>query len=127
MPEVAPNPSKLSFAVGTMVAATFTLILGMQSITWARMTSRMLHDVEEYPHAAVPWQQIAWTRDTPLYHWGTTAYVFVLEGRKPHHLLLSAKEDEAAHQIAFTNEIPPKIPLSFFTPVSPMPGRSGWF
>jgi hypothetical protein len=121
------HPTKLPLIVGTLVAMTFTLILGMQSITWARLTSRMLRDVQAYPQAAVPWQQIAWARDTPLYHWGTTSYVFVLEGRKPQHLLLDANEKLAADQLKFTNEIPPMIPLSPFTPISPMPGPGGWF
>jgi len=126
-PDVEQRSSRLGLTIGSLVAATFALIIGIQSITWARLTSRMLHDVEAWPKAAVPWQQIAWTRDTPLYHWGTTSYVFVLEGRKPRRLLLDASDTIAAGQLELTNETPPVIPLSPFTPVSPMPGPGGWF
>ena len=77
----AGSKSKLPLVVGSLVAGTFALILGMQSITWSRLTRHLMRDVESYPQAAVPWRQVAWNRDTPLYHWGTACYVFVLEGR----------------------------------------------
>jgi hypothetical protein len=76
----------------------------------------------------VPWDVAAgWAKDTPLYHWGTAAYVFVLEGRRPRHLVLDPDPEGVRKQLDALDSNPPAIPLSWFTPVNPAPGPGGWF
>jgi hypothetical protein len=123
----ANGNTRLGALVGECVALTFLLVLSIQSIGWVRLTRQMIHDVESYRATIVPWSRIAWTHDTPLYHWGTTSYVFVLEGRKPLKLVLDPDESDVHEQLKMLDQIPPKIPLSWFTPISPVPGPAGWF
>jgi hypothetical protein len=122
-----PAASALSRVIGIGVAGTFALVLSVQCTVWARLTHRMINDVESYPAALVPWDRINWSKDTAIAHWGTTSYVFVLEGRTPRKLLLDRKPAEAEAQTAMLFNMPPKIPLAWFTPVPPAPGPGGWF
>jgi len=117
----------LNLVIGCGVAAVFALVLSVQSIVWVRLTRHLQHDVESYPRTIVPWSQIAWTHDTALYHWSTTAYVFVLESRQPRRLLLDPDSANAVAQLAMVHSDPPSIPLSWFTPMPPTPGPAGWF
>jgi hypothetical protein len=119
--------ARIGMAVGAWVAMVFALILSIQSIVWTRLTRRLMRDVESYPATIVPWSRIAWTHDTPLYHWGTTPYVFVLEGRTPRRLVLDPYESGVRQQLEMLAQTPPKIPLSWFTSISPIPGPAGWF
>jgi hypothetical protein len=123
----AEKGARIEPFVGVWVATTFALILSIQSVVWMQLTRRLMRDVDPYPKAIVPFSHISWTRDTPLYHWGTTPYVFVLEGRAPKRLVLDPDDSDATKQIEMLNQIPPKIPLSWFTPISPIPGPAGWF
>ena len=119
--------SGLARAVGISVAATFTVVLSIQCIVFARLTQRMMNDVEAYPGALVPWERIAWSKDTAVSHWGSTSLVFVREGRVPRKLLLDRNPGEAKKQEEMLFEMPPRIPLAWFTPVAPTPGPGGWF
>jgi hypothetical protein len=123
----APSDNRLPWAIGISVAGTFALILSIQSIVWARLTHRLMADVESYPAALVPWSQIAWSKDTAITHWGTTSYIFVLEGRVPRKLLLDKNPAYAKRQTDLLFASPPTVPLAWFTPVSPAPGPGGWF
>jgi hypothetical protein len=126
--EPSPDDSRrLSKFVGTCVALSFCLIISIQSMVWVRLTRHLFNDVESYPATIVPWSRVSWTRDTPLYHWGTTPYVFVLEGQKPRRLLLDPDESDVREQLRMLEQVPPRIPLSWFTPISPIPGPAGWF
>lgn len=122
--DIAHRPA---FRVGFVVAATFAIVLSIQSIVWMRLTRRLMRDVETYPAAIVPWRTISWTADTALYHWGTASYVFVLEGRTPRHLVLDPEEPDSRKQLVILEQKPPAIPLSSFTAVKPTPGPAGWF
>lgn len=113
--------------VGYLVAATFALVLSIQSVAWLGLTRHLLRDVERYPAAIVPWKAISWTQDTALYHWGTASYVFVLEGRTPKHLVLDPLPDDSEKQLQALRANPPKVPLASFTPINPAPGPAGWF
>ncbi|HEY8749025.1 MAG TPA: hypothetical protein VIM11_13670, partial [Tepidisphaeraceae bacterium] len=117
----------VSRTIGIGVAGTFALVLSIQCIVWARLTHRMINDVESYPSALVSWDRISWSKSTAIAHWGTTSYVFVLEGRIPTKLLLDQQPSEAQTQSAMLFDIPPSIPLAWFTPVPPTPGPGGWF
>ena len=118
---------RFSSLIGSSVALTFALVLSIQSLVWMSLTQRLIHDVEVYPRTIVPFSQIDWVREGPLYHWGTTSYIFVLEGRKPSKFVLDPDPKDARDQLKMLSSIPPQIPLSWFTPVSPLPGRQGWF
>jgi hypothetical protein len=125
-----PSPSrdlKLPSIVGFSVAVTFAVILSTQSIVWVRLTRHLMRDGESYPQAVVPWSRVSWDRETPLYHWGTTSYVFVLEGRTPRKLLLEPTPEGAAKQLELVNSLPPLVPLWSFTPIPPTPGPAGFF
>lgn len=113
--------------VGLCTAFIFLVVLSIQSVVWIRLTRHLVQDVESYPATIVPWSRIAWTRDTPLYHWGTTPFIFVLEGAKPHRLVLDPDQSDADQQLRMVDQVPPRIPLSWFTPISPVPGPAGWF
>jgi hypothetical protein len=113
--------------VGYLMAATFAVVLSIQSVVWVHLTRRLMRDVETYPAAIVPWRTIAWTQDTALYHWGTASYVFVLEGQSPRHLVLDPEQTDSRKQFDILNQQPPAIPLSSFTAVKPTPGPAGWF
>ena len=113
--------------IGWMTAATFALVLSIQSLVWRNLTRHLMRDVESYPQAVVPWSRINWTKDSPLYHWGTTSYVFVLEGKAPRKLVLDPDDSNAARQLEMVRGTPPKIPLSWFTPINPKPGPGEWF
>jgi hypothetical protein len=119
--------TKIASVIGSWVAFTFCLILSIQSVVWISLTRRLVRDVESYPATIVPWSRISWTRDTPLYHWGTTSYVFVLEGQSPRKLVLDPDEADVRQQLQMLKQVPPRIPLSWFTPISPVPGPAGWF
>jgi hypothetical protein len=123
----APETPSAATATGYLVAGTFAIVLSIQSIVWLGMTRRLMNDVERSPTAVVPWSAISWTQDTALFHWGTASYVFALEGREPHHLVLDPYPEDSAKQWAILRRNPPAIPLSSFTPVSPEPGPAGWF
>jgi hypothetical protein len=125
---VGPTPTRSPvLLVGYLVAATFAVILSIQSVIWLRLTRHLLRDVEPYPRAIVPWNAISWTADTALYHWGTASYVYVLEGRVPRHLMLDPLAPDSEKQLAMLRANPPMIPLASFTPVDPNPGPAGWF
>jgi hypothetical protein len=113
--------------VGYVVAATFAVVLSIQSVVWMRLTRHLMQDVETYPAAIVPWRTISWTADTALYHWGTASYVFALEGRTPRHLVLDPEKPDSDKQRAILDQHPPAVPLSSFTAVKPTPGPAGWF
>ena len=113
--------------VGYLVAGTFAIVISIQSICWLKMTRRLSHDVEASAQPIVPWSAIAWTADTAMYHWGTTSYVFVLEGQTPRHLVLDPDREDADKQMRMLLADQPKVPLSWFTPVSPYAGPGGWF
>ena len=126
-PSTASNKIEIGAMAGAWTAFIFLLVLSIQSVVWVKLTRRLFQDVESYPATIVPWSRIAWTRDTPLYHWGTTPYIFVLEGAKPRRLVLDPDEYDAEQQLRMLDEVPPRIPLSWFTPISPVPGPAGWF
>ena len=113
--------------IGYGVACTFAVVLTLQSVRWARITRRLMRDVEQYPSAIVPWSAVEWATGTPLQHWGPTSFVFVLEGRQPRRLLLEFNPEARRAQLDTLRRRPPRIPLSPFTPVSPWPGPTGWF
>jgi hypothetical protein len=117
----------LARAVGISVAATFMVVLSIQSIVFARLAHRLMIDVESCPTTLVPWERIGWSRNTAVSHWGSTSLVFVREGRVPHKLLLDKGEAEARKQREMLIRVPPRVPLAWFTPVAPTPGPGGWF
>jgi hypothetical protein len=124
----AHNWVRVRLPVGFAVAGVFALVLSIQSIVWVRLTHRLMHEVETYPAAVVPWDDVGqWAKDTPLYHWGTASYVFVLEGRQPRKLVLDPDPGDVEKQLDMIYGNPPAVPLSWFTPVSPDPGPAGWF
>jgi hypothetical protein len=122
-----PTEEHVSPAVGIggAVALTFAIVLSLQSIAWVRLTERLKRDVESNSQAIVPWQDIAWTQDTAMFHWGTASYVFVLEGRTPRHLVLDPYSEDSGKQIKAISD--GAMPLASFTPVNPAPGPAGWF
>ena len=127
-------PSPIAFAVtgltrtmGMGAAVIFTAVLSVQSLVFKHLADRMLRDVEASPTALVPWDTIAWSKDTAVSHWGSTSYVFVREGRLPRKLLLDKNPAEAEKQVGMMFDVPPRIPLAWFTPVPPTPGPAGWF
>jgi hypothetical protein len=122
-----PRISSLSRLVGYGVAGSFAVVLGIQSILWLRLTNHLIHDVEQYPSAVVPWSAIPWAIGTPLEHWGTSSYVFVREGRVPRRLLLDPNPVAARHQLDMLHQSPARVPLSPFTPARRWPGPTGWF
>ena len=117
----------LSRAVGISVAAIFTVVLSVQCMVFKRLADRMVRDVEACPTALAPWEAIAWSKDTAVSHWGSTSYVFVREGRVPRKLLLDRNPVEAKKQTEMLFDMPPRVPLAWFTPVPPTPGPGGWF
>lgn len=120
--------TRLRLPVGFAVATVFAVVLSIQSIVWVGLTRRLMKEVESYPAALVPWDEVGqWARDTPLYHWGTASYVFVLEGRQPRKLVLDPEPGAVEKQLEMIDGNPPTVPLSWFTPVSPDPGPGGWF
>jgi len=117
----------LTRAIGIGVAANFAVVLSIQSLVFKRLADRMVSDVESSATAVVPWDTIAWSKDTAVSHWGSTAYIFVREGRVPRKLLLDKNPTEAEKQLEMMFQTPPRIPLAWFTPVPPTPGPGGWF
>ena len=127
-PSLAHDWVRVRLPVGFSVAAVFAVVLSIQSIVWVRLTHRLMKEVESYPAALVPWDEVGqWAKDTPLYHWGTASYVFVLEGRQPRKLVLDPDPGDVEKQLDMIYGNPPAIPLSWFTPISPDPGPAGWF
>ena len=126
-PRMDSSGLELPMVVGVSVAATFFVILSIQSIIWVRLTRHLMRDLESDPATIVPWSRVSWDRNTAMYHWGTTSYVFVLEGRTPRKLLLEPTPEGAAKQLDLVNSLPPLIPLWSFTPIPPTPGPAGFF
>ena len=119
---------RVRLPIGLAVTGVFAIVLSVQSIVWVRLTHHLVRSVETYPRALVPWDDVAqWAKDTPLYHWGTTSYVFVLEGRQPRKLVLDPEPGGVESQLRIIDGNPPRVPLSWFTPVDPEPGPAGWF
>ena len=117
----------LSRGIGIGVAAIFAVVLSVQCVVFKRLADRMVKDVEACPTATVAWERIAWSKDTAVSHWGSTSYIFVREGRVPRKLLLDKNPVEAGKQQEMMFDVPPRIPLAYFTPVAPTPGPGGWF
>jgi len=129
LPTSRPNidAARPRMLIGYGVACTFAVVLTLQSVRWSRLTRHLLRDVERYPSAVVPWSAVNWATGTPLQHWGTTSYLFVLEGREARRLLLDFNPVARRAQLDTLRRQPPRIPLSPFTPVSAWPGPTGWF
>jgi hypothetical protein len=113
--------------IGGLVAAVFAVVLSIQSVVWLKLTRHLMTDLRQQSAAVVPWSAVSWAGGTPLDHWGTASFVYVLEGQKPRHILLDHNWMNAAQQLAILHAQPPRVPLSPFTPISPDPGPAGWF
>jgi hypothetical protein len=114
-----------AIGIGGAVAFTFAIVLSLQSIAWVRLTERLKSELASDSRAIIPWEDIAWTQDTAMFHWGTASYVFVLEGRIPRHLVLDPYSRDSDKQIKAISQ--GAMPLASFTPVNPAPGPAGWF
>jgi len=120
--------ARVRLPVGLAVTGVFAIVLSVQSVVWVLLTRHLMREVEAYPRAVVPWDDVAhWAHDTPLYHWGTASYVFVLEGRQPRRIVLDPDPGGVEKQLEMIYGNPAMIPLSWFTPVAPEPGPAGWF
>jgi len=127
VPSQAIEPSLgLRRPVGYAVACTFVLVLSIQSLVWLKLTHILMAKVASHPAGIVPWRDVAAGADgTAIDHWGTSSFVFVLEGRVPRHLLLD--HFAARQQLQVLRHNPPMIPLAPFTPIKPAPTSAGGF
>lgn len=110
-------------AVGLLLAATFAIVLGLQSTVWHRLGGRLMADVRRYPGAIVPESAIPYLANGPLDHWATADYVMAMQGKSPRQLLMDPRSEEHIY------DRPPKIPHWDFYPhpPDPAPGAMGWF
>jgi hypothetical protein len=109
--------------VGIMLAATFALVLGLQSATWSRLTDRLMYQVNHYDASAVvPYsaREVAWFRYTPLGHWGTGNYVSAMQGKTPARIFLDPLSEEEFRGSS------PRLEYYAASPEAP-PGPGGWF
>jgi hypothetical protein len=104
-----------------ILAITFSIVLCLQGTQWMGLSRRLMADVRAHPGAVVPPGVVQWARGTPLDHWGMLSLVMLHQGQAPAKLLL----DQQTIQVIFAD--PPAVPLSPFTPISPLPGPNGWF
>jgi hypothetical protein len=123
-----PSPITLSPLRGPLallLAATFAIVLGLQSTIWHHMTDRLMAEVMNYPNAVegciVPREAFPWMDGTPLDHWGVKGYVTFMQGKKPTRLLLEPEDEKAIYKD------PPQIPHWDFYKNPPQPGPTGWF
>ena len=64
----------------------FMTILTLQSLTWNRLTRRLLGDLQN--GGCISFADLPWLADTPMNHWSTASYAIDLQGRAPHSLVL---------------------------------------
>jgi hypothetical protein len=123
-PRAAEQPSEaraLRGRVAVGVCAVFVLTLGSQSASWLGLWRRLERQVAETTAPMITPAEVAWTRGTPLDHWGVYSEVLVLQGREPHTFFLDKPELEAVRAT------PPRIALGPFTLMEPATGKCGWF
>ncbi|HWE04394.1 MAG TPA: hypothetical protein VG326_18465 [Tepidisphaeraceae bacterium] len=111
-----------------MLAATFAVVLGLQSTIWRHETSTLMAAVERAPSIVVSANDLRFIPGTPLDHWGSGDYVMAMQGKRPSKLLLFDREAEEK-----LYEHPPKPPHWDMYPYakanqpSATPGPQGWF
>jgi len=66
--------------------AMFLIVLSLQSLTWNRITNRLLADLHD--GGCLPTSMLPWMRHAPFNHWSVASYAIVLQGRTPHTLVL---------------------------------------
>jgi len=70
------------------IGSAFFIVLSLQSVTWARLTTRFVGTLHQAGCGCVPRSSLKWITNTPLNHWATDAYAIVLQGRTPQVLVL---------------------------------------
>ena len=70
------------------IGSAFFVVLSLQSVTWARLTTRFVGTLHQAGCGCVPRSSLKWITNTPLNHWATDAYAIVLQGRTPQVLVL---------------------------------------
>ena len=107
-----------------LLAATFALIIGIQSHIWKEETDQLMQSLAGYGGTVMPSVEIKeWADLTPLDHWGTADFVVARQGKTPMKLLL----DPRAEQLIYAK--PPTVPHAdmYADPKDPTPGPAGYF
>ena len=68
------------------IGAVFLIVLSLQSLTWFRLTDRLLDAMRG--GGCISRAGLAWTEQTPFDHWSTAAYSIILQERTPHSMVL---------------------------------------
>jgi hypothetical protein len=68
------------------IGAVFFIVLSLQSLTWLRLTDRLLDAMRG--GGCISRAGLAWTEQTPFDHWSTAAYSIILQERTPHSMVL---------------------------------------
>jgi hypothetical protein len=103
------------------LAAIFLLVLGAQSSSWLSLWHRLGREVAGQDEPILTPDALAWTKETPLEHWGIYSQVLILQGRQPHTLYLERQE------LAAARENPPRIAFSPFLVVRAPKPMTTWF
>jgi hypothetical protein len=122
MSPVRQNTPRSPALLPLVLAGTFLVVLGLQSVVWLNMLRRLSADVNNYPGVVVPQSAVAWTNETALYHWSLTSIHLSLSGPTPRKLLVwdSAWTER-------TTQPEPRIPTTEWAHYAPEPGPLGFY
>ncbi|QOV90285.1 hypothetical protein [Humisphaera borealis] len=117
---IAPVPERRALPI--ILAATFAVVLVIQSSLWFQLVRRLRWEVNSSAQAVVHKASLPWTRGTALDHWSLPTVYLAIEGRHQHKALLFADEWAAP-----LHESPPRIPIVQWESYPVDPGAEGYY
>jgi hypothetical protein len=114
----SPTPAQPPYQAAVLaLALLFSGVLLLQTLTWVRLTGRLMNDLASQPQGCVSTAQLPWLGETAFKHWFTPSYVILMQGRRPTHLLMEGDGCAAFNAGKFVQT----------SPWDQFPFQGGWF
>lgn len=109
-------------ALPIVLAATFALVLVIQSALWFQLVRRLRWEVNSHPQTIVHKDWLPWARGTALDHWSIPTVYLAIEGKRQHKIVLY--DERWAGPL---RENPRRVPIVEWESYPVDPGDSGYY
>jgi len=109
-------------ALPVVLAATFALVLVIQSALWFQLVRRLRWEVNSSPRTIVHKAMMPWTRGTALDHWSLPTVYLAIEGKRQHKVVLY--DDAWAEPL---RQSPPRVPIVEWESYPTDPAEGGYY